>query len=89
MGKQRSTEFAEFLGDSQQRRYGALWMAGDTVFSYGVCIATVFRDRKVIHLNDQKYSSTTTVHQNAIRIGAAKAGWDLVELSRAMTPGGE
>ena len=63
--------------EGKRKASGAISTDGRTVYSYSTAIATVDDDGVVI-LNADKYSKTTTVHQNGIRYGvtsSAAHGW--------------
>lgn len=69
MAKVRSNEFVDFVRYSADQRYGSLEMKGNEVRSYGVLIATVDRDAKIVHYNTKKFSVTTSRHQNSVGAG--------------------
>ena len=48
------------------RNGASIWTDGETVYSYGTAIMR--RKGDTIALNVQKYSSTTSNHQNTLRI---------------------
>jgi hypothetical protein len=66
MARIRSTEFVKFCETGKTQRFGNLVMKGDDVYSYHTKIATVDRNAKIIRMNEQTYSKTTSCHQSAI-----------------------
>ena len=77
MAKKRSSEFQEFCVDGKRRKFGALTMEGTEVYSYGLLIARIDRAARVVAVNRERRSITTSRHQSALLI---PAGWTEVSL---------
>lgn len=67
-----------FLSRSFKKPAPSIWSAGATLHSYSTEIARYQPDGTVA-FNGQRYSVTTTIHQNALRAGFAAAGLTVAE----------
>jgi hypothetical protein len=55
----------DFLNGATSGKSSNLLVEGNKLINYQTCIA--YRIGSTVHLNAQKYSQTTSVHQNQIR----------------------
>lgn len=62
----RYREFVAFALDGKKRKFSALRMEGNQVWSYHTVIAEVDRSTRTINLLTTKFSRTTTRHQSAV-----------------------
>lgn len=81
--------FVDFASNGKSQRFGELFMAANEVFSYGVVIAKVDREKKHITFCSKKYSATTSTHQKAISLGfllsLKNLGWTLTETQNVLS----
>jgi hypothetical protein len=69
--KNRWREFEDFVRmNEKKKKFGNLRMEGDYVYSYGMIIAKINRNARLIEIDATKRSHTTTIHQSAVIIGA-------------------
>ena len=77
MAKSSREEFQAFCVDGKRRKFGALLMEHDTVYSYGLLIARIHRADRVVEVNRERRSVTTSRHRRSLLI---PAGWTEVSL---------
>lgn len=75
MGKTRQEVVDAFMRGDAARGGSSLWSTGDTLMSYGTCIAQW--DGKGMIINRTKYSKTTSAQQSMIPVMniAGKVKW--------------
>lgn len=65
MRKNTLETFKAWLTGKKKKMTPSVWTDGETVYSYGTAIMR--RKGDTIVLNTEKYSSTTSTHQNSLR----------------------
>lgn len=66
MRKNAVETFKAWAAGKNKKKSASIWTDGETVYSYGTAIMR--RKGGTIVLNVQKYSPTTSNHQNTLRI---------------------
>lgn len=70
--------FEAFMGRKAAKPADSIWSDGDRLWSYRTVIAEHQADGSVL-LNVRKYSTTTAIHQNALRAAFQQAGVVITE----------
>ncbi len=59
-------------------RTGSFWFRGNRIYSYSTCIGVVDKQHKLLLMNDETYSITTTSHQSDLKSAAWRHGYDII-----------
>ena len=69
MRKQLINVLTSWEQGKKNEKYDAIWTNGEDIYSYG----TILYERERNLLNSTKYSKTTTIYQNGLRVYFANA----------------
>jgi hypothetical protein len=72
-----------FIAGKSHKKCRSIWTNGTELFSYNVCIAYKCADNTThAVVNAERYSVTTSRHQNALRVLLRQSGWTCSEYYR-------